>query len=613
MDKKVKQSRPGMGGQGPLIVLFSPRERIRDILAVGLTQCDYRVILAESPYLASIKTSQFLPDMVIADITANNTNDILLVSRLQRSIRTRKINTLIILPNNLLNLLDQLNDQNDTAGSFYHVIEYPFNFSDLLTRIKSVLFHTEQALDVEESDADGEEGISIKGVARMLVDTTVGVLKKLESIEQALNKQWAFPFAVIKALDIIESDASCCTELANCISVDPGASAAILKVANTVHYAKRGRRVTEVKDAVVRLGFRETRNLLACLALIDLSPDLYKSYGFSRYDFWLHSLSVALIAEKLCDDSGFRRPELAFIAGLVHDLGKIPLDNKFSALFSRLLEKTTEEVSGFYAVEEQELGFSHTDLGQYLTTRWNFPETITGAILNHHNPDRILAIRTPADRVIQEAVFMANILTKAMNLGHSCDEIIHEIPAEMLRDFKLVRGPSDRFFTTIFRNLGYLCKHLDLSLKNLVLAKKVAEHDGADILVVLNKSVSYHPIVSALTNNGYPVKVASQFVPELHGKAQIIITLPEKGYPIDIMLYEDDVPDRANRSILKIFLLDVVPEKKVMQSFEESDIVFFDKHSLDMRMLMHTIDNFLGTVVTPERMDLDDQEPEKLE
>ena len=69
----------------PVILLFSTRERIGNILNVALMQCNYRILLANTSYLAMIKTNQFLPDLVIVDITPNNTKDVLLVNRLQKS------------------------------------------------------------------------------------------------------------------------------------------------------------------------------------------------------------------------------------------------------------------------------------------------------------------------------------------------------------------------------------------------------------------------------------------------------------------------------------------------------------------------------------------------
>ena len=604
----------------PVILLFSTRERIGDILNVALMQCNYRIINSNTPYLAMIKTNQFLPDLVIADITPNNTKDTLLISRLQKSFRTRRIPVLVVIPDSLQHCIDSIKKETagetgeDCAGAI-HVLKYPFNFADLLKNIESIISTSRQMVpytgspEIDTANAD-------KIITPKLLDPNVPLETKLRAVESVIHRQWAFPFTVIKALDIIGSDASCCNDLGKCIETDLAASTAILKVANAVYYAKRGSRVTEVKEAVVRLGFRETNNLLACLALIDLSPEHRKNYGFSRDEFWLHSLAVALIAEKLCTDSGHIKPELGFITGLIHDLGKIPLDNNFEQLFPRLLEETTTSVTSFYKTEMKLLGFSHAELGHYLTTKWNFPSTVTMGILNHHKPNMILETPTPMDRIVQESVFVADILAKAMSLGHSCDEILGEIPSEMLRDLHMPGGPIETFFSPIFRDLYILCKYLNLSPKNFVITKTRPDKQSGqqcDIVVVFNKKFSYHPLVTALRNNGYTVRITTQFAPEFYSQAKIIVFIPDKGFPLDIMFYDDEKEQNKQPSPLKVFLLDSMPQKNAMAGLPDSEVLFLDRKNLDLRFVLLTLDRYLGTVVTPEKEDVPfpDEQPQK--
>jgi HD-like signal output (HDOD) protein len=589
----------------PVILLFSTRERIGDILNVALMQCNYRIINSDMPYLAMIKANQFLPDLIIADITPNNTKDTLLITRLQKSFRTKRIPVLVVIPDAIKHLVEPLKKEAGEDAGVIHILEYPFNFADLLKNIESIMSSSRQTVpytgspEIDTANAD-------KIITPKLCDPNVPLEAKLRAVESVIHRQWAFPFTVIKALDIIGSDASCCNELAKCIETDLAASTAILKVANAVYYAKRGSRVTEVKEAVVRLGFRETNNLLACLALIDLSPEHRKNYGFSRDEFWLHSLAVALIAEKLCKDCGHIKPEMGFITGLIHDLGKIPLDNNFEMLFPRLLEETTSSVTSFYKTEIKLLGFSHSELGHYLTTKWNFPSTVSMGILNHHKPNLILETPTPMDKIIQESVFVADILAKAMSLGHSCDEIIEEIPSEMLRDLHMPSGPLETFFSPIFRDLYILCKYLNLSPKNFVITKARSDKpDGQnfDIAVVFNRKFSYHPLVTALRNNGYTVRVSTQFTPELYAQSKIVIFIPDKGFPLDIMFYDDENEQTRHPSHLKVFLLETMPQKSTVAGAPEGDVLFLDRKNLDLRFVLHTLDRYLGTVVTPEKED----------
>ncbi|MBD3390950.1 MAG: HDOD domain-containing protein [Chitinivibrionales bacterium] len=594
------------GTGGPLILLFSQRERIRDILTIGLTQCNYRMLLADTPYLAMIKANQFLPDLVIVDVTADNTKDLLIAARMRKSMRTKHIPLLVVIPKSIRELIERLHTQESERADrsdmgLIHVREYPFNFAELLKKVREILFQKERDREGTQEGTHGEAAPDARETARKLFDPATSVDRKLRHIESGLHKQWAFPYTVIKALDIIESDASCCSELARCVKTDLSASAAILRVANTVYYAKRGgKRVTDIQDAVVRLGFRETRNLLGCMALIDLSPDMYKRYGFTRQDFWLHSLATALIAEKLCMDCEFRRPELAFLSGLVHDLGKIPMDNNYPPVFMHLLEEAAKKMEPFDEAEFSLMGFSHATLAHFLANKWNFPPAIALALLNHHAADKILAAPRPLDRVLQGSVYMANVLAKAMGIGHSCDDVVREIPPQLLKDLRIENGISERFSSTIYRNLQLLCRYLNIPTRELAIAKARTDSPANDIIVVYDKSVSFHPITIALRASGYNVRITHQLTPEVYGDSRVALFVTQKGTPLDLMIYEDE-QEEANGEMLKVFLLDVLPDQTAKKDLLERNIVFMDRNHLDMHVLLHTIDRFLDHVVVPAR------------
>ncbi len=601
---KSKGSKP----YTPLILIFSTRERIRDILSVGLLQYQYRITQADNSNVASLKASQFVPDLVIADITANNTKDILMVNRLQHSERTRSTPLLAVVPRAIKEKLEQiLNAKAGLEGTpdnaQFFLIEYPFNFSDLLKKITEILNRFGKPLPKKQK-LDEDEQFKIR-TGQRLFDPNVKTATKLQEIATLLHKQWVFPYTVIKALDIVGSDKSCGEELAKCIKSDLSASAAILKVANTVHYAKRQKRITDIKECVVRLGFEQTRNLLSCFSLIDLTSESYGESGFTRLEFWLHSLAVALIASKLCEDSGHPRPELAFLTGLVHDLGKVPLDNNFKNVFPKLLEETTSRIEMFFETEMYMMNFSHADLGHFLANQWNFPSTISQGILNHHNPDRILEATPISDRILFEAVLIANQIAKAMNLGHSCDEIIQEIPYQMLRDLGIPKGPTANFISTIIRNLNLMAKFLNIGIKKLTLAQPAQKVPEGEILFIYGSHSEFHPLVLALRHNGYKVHIAKQLSPGLAPSVRVIISMPEPGTPLDIMLYDDEEKRTPESSPLKIFIMDVDSQNAPVRGFADSNMIFINQENLDMRFVLHILDKFFGKVIVPQQTDVE--------
>jgi HD-like signal output (HDOD) protein len=600
----VRKSIPGIYGgtnKGPLVLLFSPRERVRDILSVGLVQCNYQILQADTSYLATIKANQMLPRVVVIDVSSDNSKDILLAERLRKSTRSRGISILLITPKQpdglLIRVLSELAlKSKDVDSGDIQTIQFPFAFSDFLEKLK--LLATEENDGGNIPKKDGNEHNRI--IAERLFDNSVNVEKKLADIGNVLQNHWAFPFTIIKAMDIIESDSGCCVELAKCISTDAAVSSAILKISNTVQYARRHGRITDIREAVVRLGFRETRSIMACLSLIELTPDIYKSRGFERREFWLHSLAVGLIAEKLCADIDFRRPELAFIAGLLHDLGKIPLDNNFDWVFPKLLDQTMVSYTTFYETEERLMGFTHAELGHYLTTLWNFPSLISCAILHHHNRERIMKASILYDKLIQEAVYVANQLAKAVSIGHSCDEILEEIPYEIMRDLKLTNGLSDWFFKSVDEQLQLLCNYLNLDTTGLTVHTTRPLTSDSDVIIVYNDKMLYHPMVTALRNNGFLVKVTSREIPEPPKGKRVIISIPERGLPLDIMFYGENQKNEVISNILKIFIVDTEHPRHDTTSLTSDNILFMDRNTFDIRLLLHTLDTFFERIIVAQ-------------
>ncbi|MDG5815778.1 response regulator [Chitinispirillales bacterium ANBcel5] len=584
----------GGSNDGPLVLLFSCREKVREILSVGLVQCNYRVIQASTSFLATFKATQILPDLVVADLAEGNPADIILTRRLRKSQRTQDIAILVILPKNphqfIIQCIAELEHENLLfPQKRICTIGYPFSFSDFLESVK-VLAPSDEPKDTATKNALPDTN---RGIAARIFDLSIPASQKLEEIDSLIHKQWAFPFTVVKAFEILESNKSCCGELGKCISSDPAVSSAVLKVVNTVFYAGRHGRINHIKDAVVRLGFRETRNIMACLTLINLTPGVHKLSGFERREFWLHSLAVALIAERLSVECKFRKPEYAFISGLLHDLGKIPIDNNFEDVFPRLLDETISCFGPFCRTEERLMGFTHAQLGHYLTTKWNLPSIITGAILNHHESDRILQSSSSEERLIQSSVFVANILAKAIGIGHSCDEVIEEVPTEITRALKLNVGPTERFIHAVFNEVKKFCQFMNLHFsRNLPVHENDKPHQ---VLVVYQDTRVFHPVVTALRSNGFDVKVTAK-LPESKTDAKVIISIPQKGLPPEIMLYEDDLSDEESDKTLKIFLVPLDSEAKYNQDLNLSDMVFMKRNNLDLRILIHTLDTFFGKV-----------------
>lgn len=575
-----------------LILLFSPREKKRNILSAGLIHAGYRVIEASTSYIAGVKANQYVPDLAIADIAKDNIRDFLFLSRLETSARTKNIKVLLSVTSDVKQALENIREEIGTpegseGESKTHIIQYPYKFNELAGKIKEILAETKSASSEETDELRSKHIISEK-----LLGNDLTVIQKLDLVSQQVDKQWAFPYTVIKSLQIIGDENSCCKELARCIESDVAATSSILNMSNKLQFSGRYKRINNVQDAVVRMGFNETKNVLALLTLIDISSQVHFKHGFSRSEFWMHSLASGIIADQLCKHINYEQKELGFIAGLIHDVGKIPMDNHFTNIFSTLLEDTTTRITSFEQVEKENMGFNHADVGHYFTNLWEFPSLVTQSILNHHDPEKILTTRSIIERRLQEIVFVSNIFAKALSFGHSCDEVLTEIPKQILKDLKITDGLSRGFVDKVYHTLKQYYEYLKLASGDVLLREPQNKTKEVEINVILGSEITFHPIIQSLQFSGYKLHISKE-IPE-EEPSGISVFIPDSDHPLDIILDDDDeeITTNTEAQSLKIFLLDIVEASTDKKDVIKGDFVLMDRKNIDMRFLLHIIEDY---------------------
>ncbi len=193
----------------------------------------------------------------------------------------------------------------------------------------------------------------------------------------------SFPQAAAKLLDSAKDESTSLEELSAIIETDPGLSAQVLKIVNSATYGL-GRRITSLSDAVVMLGLDEIKKQAYGIAIFKGLFKKGKDQAFDRLLFWRHSLAVAVLSMEIARRTGTVNPEEAYIAGLLHDVGKVFLDlrgKKEYGAFIRALSTSTDLV---IEKERESLGLGHDDIGAYFCDGWELPQQLTAAVKYHH-------------------------------------------------------------------------------------------------------------------------------------------------------------------------------------------------------------------------------------
>lgn len=212
-----------------------------------------------------------------------------------------------------------------------------------------------------------------------------------EERRQALERLFArigdvasLPAAAEKVLRMTASDEADPLELCEVIQNDPVLVARILRRLNSSYYAL-SQKISDLKTAISLLGLREIRNL-ALTVFVSRSFEGGAVYGtYRRESLWSHSVGVAVASRLVARVCGLAGCEEAYIAGLLHDIGLILIDQTLQRHFHKLID-TINEQTPTHIVESRLLAFDHAMLGGFVARRWNFPDNVADAITYHHQP-----------------------------------------------------------------------------------------------------------------------------------------------------------------------------------------------------------------------------------
>ena len=193
----------------------------------------------------------------------------------------------------------------------------------------------------------------------------------------------AMPFSVARVIQLCNSPTTSATDLVQPIRADPALTSMILRRANSVVYGGR-EPCSSPQQAVVRIGIRETRNIAATFSVFEMFSTQTKSFGFNRFWFWLHSLAVAAAAQFLARRLKLGQPEDAFLAGLLHDIGKMVLDDFMNTEFQAAVAKAGVESMPIRKAELAVFETDHAFVGGKVAEQWKLPDFVCSAISEHH-------------------------------------------------------------------------------------------------------------------------------------------------------------------------------------------------------------------------------------
>ncbi len=260
-------------------------------------------------------------------------------------------------------------------------------------------------------------------------------LSKREAIYQkmdSLESLPSLPKVVSELLRLLGEREYNMRQLMEQVRQDPALTARVLKVANSARFG-RPREIESLNQALVVLGEQEIQSIVTTISVMR-SFDLGGGVGRLRHDrFWAHSVGCAEMSQHIASCFGLRFYGSDFIAGLLHDVGKVMLDQHFHAEFTDSIGLTETLGIPLFEAERRLLGVDHAEIGAWLATRWQLPGSLVEAIQSHHevNPDSVNA-------QLVACVRLANHLVKDESMSVLGEQSLWEI--EMDPAWNLLSG-----------------------------------------------------------------------------------------------------------------------------------------------------------------------------
>lgn len=229
------------------------------------------------------------------------------------------------------------------------------------------------------------------------------------------------------------------------IKNDPVISSKILRLSNCAFFGLKFS-VRTIHEALMLIGFNTVRNAIVCVSVIKALENFKSLENFNLKDFWEHSISVAITGKELARQTKLAQPDDAFLAGLLHDIGKIVLIKYFPDVFKKIWERTTYMDEMFHEAEDRLQIAGHSLIGGILAQRWNLQQYIVNAIIYHERPDQ-----SCQDYNLILVVHMANMLTNAfkkkeidrrylLNIHSDAMEMMKEQLSELKKWYPIIRS-----------------------------------------------------------------------------------------------------------------------------------------------------------------------------
>ena len=231
---------------------------------------------------------------------------------------------------------------------------------------------------------------------------------------------------VAKIMQVANDPTSSANDLNKVISLDPVLAAKVLKLVNSAYFGFSDK-VTSTVRALVVLGLNTIKNLALSTAALE-TMSMKGQSALNMDEFWRHVLGTGVTAKLIARKIGVGKNFLEdyFLAGLMHDMGKIVLNRLNPVGYKKVITVCAEKGVDLQLVESRVFGINHGEIGSLLAEKWGLQSSLREAMAFHHTPD----LASEENRKLVLAVYIANAFTKVHQVGFGGNTYVQELGDE---------------------------------------------------------------------------------------------------------------------------------------------------------------------------------------
>lgn len=273
----------------------------------------------------------------------------------------------------------------------------------------------------------------------------MGIITKDELINKVGDLK-VLPFVARKLLETLNDESCSIDDLSGIIEKDQTIAARVLKISNSAMYGLR-HEVTSLHQAILILGFKTIRSMVLSVS----TRSLYKNFGMKEKILWDHSVGAGIAAKMISAGFGAEIGEISFVGGLMHDFGKVVMNNETPDEFAEVMMKIYNEGLDSITAETDIYGYNHAEIGAGVVGKWGFAPLLVNILKDHHLNNIKLA--DIIDSEVAKTIAITNVadyVCKVLGIGYRNPDDkteLHKLPSAVFLNLS-----QDRL-NTLVRNI----------------------------------------------------------------------------------------------------------------------------------------------------------------